>query len=85
MSYSDFLAANIDLRKYLTNEKILAIFSMFDINQTGSISIDNFKDAFTKFGHELTCDDISYMMACHDMDKSQTIELEEFESMLKQF
>jgi len=50
ISYSNFLAANIDLEEHLTDNKMNAIFKIFDIENKGVISIQNLKDAFTKFG-----------------------------------
>ncbi len=38
INYSEFLAATINVKTYLTNERALAIFHGFDINDTGFIT-----------------------------------------------
>lgn len=38
INYSEFLAATINVKEYLTNERALAIFHGFDIHDTGFIT-----------------------------------------------
>jgi Ca2+-binding EF-hand superfamily protein len=37
----EFLAATIDVSKFLTAEKFEAIFKTFDVNNTGELTFDN--------------------------------------------
>ena len=54
INYHEFIQATIPVEEYLTEEKIAAVFSRFDVDGDGHISITNLRDAFTKLGHDLT-------------------------------
>jgi Ca2+-binding EF-hand superfamily protein len=76
------LAATIEAEKYLTDEKLMAIFNTFDVNKTGFITAKNIKDAFSKFGKKITDKDIQTIMDQHDADGGKSIDFEEFKSMM---
>ena len=38
INYSEFLSATLDASKFLTTQKLKAIFSMFDTDQSGKIT-----------------------------------------------
>jgi Ca2+-binding EF-hand superfamily protein len=48
INYSEFLAAAIDLKTIVSEEKLKMIFKMFDIDNTSLISIKNMQVAFQK-------------------------------------
>ena len=54
INYSEFIAATINAADFLTHEKLEAIFKSFDIDNTGEITAQNLKDAFSKFGKEVS-------------------------------
>ncbi len=54
INYSEFLAATIDIKMYLNKNRVNAIFSQFDPEDKGYITKSDLKEAFTKFGRELT-------------------------------
>ena len=54
INYSEFIAATINAADFLTHDKLEAIFKSFDIDNTGEITVQNLRDAFSKFGKELT-------------------------------
>lgn len=58
VNYSEFIAATINAKKFLNDSKLLAIFQSFDIDNSGSISYQNLKDAFSKFGRDITDEEI---------------------------
>ena len=62
INYSEFLAATIEADKFITDEKLRAIFNTFDVDQTGFITSKNLKDAFSKFGMRISKDDIDLIM-----------------------
>ena len=76
------MAATINVSSYLNENKIRAIFNQFDIDNTGEITRENLKVAFSKFGRDLSDDEIKHIMKAHDLDKGNTICFEEFEHML---
>lgn len=58
INYSEFIAATIDVRMYLTEERVLALFKQFDTDDNDFIEPSNIKDAFTKLGKEVSEEDI---------------------------
>ena len=66
----------------MTEQKLAAIFKTFDIDNTGHITAQNIKDAFSKFGREISDQEVKEIMAAHDLDGGQTISLDEFQAMM---
>lgn len=62
INYTEFLSATIDISKYLTREKVMALFKQFDVNNDNTISKENIKAAFTKLGRELDDDEVNAIM-----------------------
>ena len=54
INYSEFIAATINVSEFLTDEKIVALFKTFDVDDTGKITAENLKQAFTKFGRNIS-------------------------------
>jgi len=76
------LAATINTNSFLTEEKLAAIFKTFDVDNSGQITAENIKDAFSKFGKEVTEDEVKEIMKAHDLDGGNTISMEEFQVMM---
>ena len=81
INYSEFLSATIDINSILTQQKVQALFRTFDIDNTGQISKENIKTAFTKFGKEVTDEEIDEIMREHDTSKGNSITQAEFVAM----
>lgn len=58
VNYTEFLSATLDLEKILTPEKINQLFNCFDLNVDGEIKMKEIQTAFTKFGKELSDEDL---------------------------
>lgn len=69
INYSEFIAATMDVKRFLTAEKLEAIFNSFDVDGSGKITPQNIKDAFSKFGREISDEEINTILAKHDLDK----------------
>ena len=41
INYSEFIAATLDVQKYMTDERLMEIFKHFDVDDTNYISRDN--------------------------------------------
>ena len=82
INYTEFIAATLDIRKYLTNERVEALFKSFDVDDNDVIEPANIKDAFTKLGKDVTDEDIKTIMMMHDENGDGKISLEEFKNML---
>lgn len=82
INYSEFIAATINVRKYLTKPRIEALFKSFDVDDNDEIDATNLKNAFTKLGKAISDEDVRTIMQEHDVNKDGKISLQEFEQML---
>jgi Ca2+-binding EF-hand superfamily protein len=87
INYSEFIAASINVREIVSkDEKILqAIFNSFDVDNTGFITSENLKVAFSKYGRVITDAEIADIIKKHDSvnSKDGQIDFEEFKEMLE--
>jgi len=67
INYSEFLAATIEVAKFLNEERLQALFSQFDVDESGYITKQNIKDAFSKLGRELNDIEINQIIKEHDI------------------
>lgn len=58
INYSEFIAATIDIKKYLTTARVEALFKSFDVDDTNEIDASNLKNAFTKLGKAISDQDV---------------------------
>ena len=58
INYSEFLSATIDLKSFLTQQKLKAIFQQFDTDASGSITAQNIYYAMQKLGQQITKEEI---------------------------
>lgn len=82
INYSEFIAATINVSEYLTEERLQAIFNQFDIDNSGKITKDNMKQAFSKYGRDISEADIDDILQKHDLAGDQAISYDEFKKMI---
>lgn len=82
INYTEFLAATID-DTYLTDERLHGVFNTFDVDNSGAISVENMRQTFSKFGKEITADEIKEVLAKHDKNGQLSINFEEFKEMIR--
>ena len=82
INFTDFIAATTDVRKYLTPEKLEAIFKPFDVEGSGIITPPQIEDAFSKFGREISQTELIEMFKEHDTDGEPGLSLQEFKQMM---
>jgi calcium-dependent protein kinase len=84
INYTEFIAATIDVRKIINQDerKLKAIFNSFDVDNTGFISRDNLKLAFSKYGRLITNEEIDNIMKEHDKKHTDAIDFQEFKTMV---
>jgi Ca2+-binding EF-hand superfamily protein len=58
INYTEFLSATVDLNKYLSEQKLLAVFRQFDTDNSGQLTPQNIKYAMQKLGYEVDLADI---------------------------
>jgi len=66
INYSEFLAATIDIRDFLTDSRLNAAFHQFDTDSSGKITKDNIYLAMQKLGREITMEEIEEIIMQHD-------------------
>jgi calcium-dependent protein kinase len=54
INYTEFLVATLDVKSFLDDNKLQAIFNQFDTDGSGTITKDNIITAMNKIGHEIT-------------------------------
>ena len=54
INYSDFLSATINIRVFMTEQKLQAIFDQFDTDDSGYITHENIFFAMQKLGQSMT-------------------------------
>ena len=82
INYTEFLAATISVQKFLTHQKLEAIFRQFDIDGNNQNTKENIRDAMTKMGREISDEEINEIMRKHDSSGDQAISLDEFKKMI---
>mmetsp|Transcript_47536 Transcript_47536/g.136247 ORF Transcript_47536/g.136247 Transcript_47536/m.136247 type:complete len:652 (+) Transcript_47536:19-1974(+) len=79
-TYTEFLAATVDMKRALTAGHCQAAFSSFDKNKDGSISISEL--ATGKMLGQLTAEEIVQTMEALDMDGNCELDYDEFVKMM---
>lgn len=58
INYSEFLSATINVRTFMTEQKMQAIFQQFDTDNSGKITQENIYLAMQKLGQEISRNEI---------------------------
>lgn len=58
INYSEFLAATVSAKHFLTEEKLQALFKHFDTDNSGVISMDNIREAMSKAGKNISKEEL---------------------------
>ena len=81
INYSEFLSATINVQKFITDQRLLAIFNQFDTDGSNKITEDNIYYAMQKLGHEVPRAEIKQMIKTHDLKNDGVLSFEEFRSI----
>ena len=81
INYSEFLSATIDVRSFMTEQKMQAIFQQFDTDNSGKITKENIYFAMQKLGQEISRDEIEEMIRKHDIRGDGVLSFEEFRAI----
>ena len=54
INYTEFLVATLDVKMFMDDNKMQAIFNQFDTDGSGVITKDNIITAMNKIGHSIT-------------------------------
>lgn len=66
ISYTEFIAATIDLETFMNEKQFNALFNEFDTDGSGNISPENIVTAMNKIGHQITQEELQEIMKMHD-------------------
>ena len=66
INYSEFLAATIDTKNFLTESRLRAVFNQFDTDSSGKITKENIQLAMQKLGRDVPMTEINEIIASHD-------------------
>lgn len=81
INYSEFLYATIDTQKFLTGQRLRAIFNQFDTDKTEKITAENIQVAFQKLGQSFSMDELRQMIKKHDITGDEMLGFEEFKAI----
>jgi len=78
LDYTAFIAATLD-RKLLHNKDTLWLaFKQFDIDNTGTISIENLKEVFNRGGKKITKKELRKILEVYGINENKGIKFEDF-------
>lgn len=81
INYSEFLSATINVKTFLNDQRLLAVFNQFDTDNSNKITEENIYLAMQKLGQEISKEEIHEMMVKHDQTKDGMLSFEEFKSI----
>ena len=81
INYSEFLAATVQLRSVLTEEKLYALFKHFDTDNSEFITPDNIREAFKQNGRELSVKQTKQILRDHDVIGDGQLNFDEFKAI----
>lgn len=81
INYSEFLAATIDIKHFLTDSRLKAIFNQFDTDSSGKITQENIVLAMQKLGRDINEQEIQNIVKAHDKTGDGCLSFPEFKSI----
>lgn len=83
INYSQFIASTLDAKKFLTNEKLWALFHRFDILNLGYLTAEEIRDALNHSGEQqYTTQDIVTMLKEHKIKATDHITFPQFAEIM---
>jgi len=83
INYSEFIAATLDNKRFLTKEKLWTVFKYFDVDNTNCITSENLKEALSRAGRKASQSELEDMIREVDQYKDGKIWFDEFVCMMK--
>ena len=84
INYSEFIAATLDAKRFLTQEKLWILFNHFDTDNSGVITRENIKQTLAFAGKEVSDKEVRKMISEHDTVKDGALCFKEFKTMMRQ-
>jgi Ca2+-binding EF-hand superfamily protein len=83
INYSEFIAATLDKKLYLSKEKLWSVFKYFDIDNSNFITVNSLKEAMARGGRKIPQEDLEEMIREIDSSLDGKVSWEEFYEMMK--
>ena len=77
------MVATLDIKTFLDDDKLQAVFNQFDTDGSGVITSENIITAMNKIGHDITQEELDTIMKEHDIHGNGVISYEEFRQIFK--
>jgi len=84
INYTEFIAATMDKKNYITKERLWAGFKHFDVDNTNEITVSNIREALARAGRKISDDDIKKMIKEVDLTKDGKISFDEFVHLMRE-
>ena len=81
INYSEFLAATIDMKTFLTEARLKIVFTQFDTDLSGKITVDNIIYAMQKLGKQVKREQVHEIIAKHDRTGDGMLNFDEFKAI----
>lgn len=83
INYSQFISATIDAKKFLTHERLWALFKYFDASESDHLCAQDIKEVFNQAGMDsYTLDDIYAMLKQDKIKNPEKISFPEFATIM---
>ena len=83
IKYSEFIAATLDSKSYLTKEKLWSLFKYFDPSNQNFITLNDLKEIFARHGRAIPEEELKNMVKEVDPNSDGQISFEEFIGLMK--
>lgn len=83
ISYSEFIAANLEKNNYFQKDKLYQAFKHFDIDNSETINVRNLKESMAREGRKLSNEELAQWIKEADHRNTGKIGFEEFMNMMK--
>jgi calcium-dependent protein kinase len=83
INYSEFIAATLDGKIFLTKEKLWAVFKYFDTDNTNFITVENLSEAFHRTGRNVPISELEDMIREADLGHDGKVSFDEFMQLMK--
>lgn len=82
INYSEFIAANIEKKSFLNKDRLQTAFKHFDVDNCGSITVNNLKESMAREGRKLSRNELADWIKEADRNNCGKIGFDDFLEMM---
>jgi calcium-dependent protein kinase len=83
INYSDFIAASLDCKTFLSKQKLWSLFKYFDPTNTNYITVQDLKMVFAREGRKISDEDLREMIKENKQHDEDRLNFDEFCTMMQ--